>query len=124
MYIESIFLVLYLSQLVSSNFFREKIIEGFKAEHSILKLYLLNQTLISITRKFYLKENPYIWFNLSLILYVLYLKNFEEILNHVDKVQDRIINLTSSIITIKFIKNTGEFNGTKYNYYKLSRLRI
>lgn len=53
MYIESIFLVLYLSQLVSSNFFREKIIEGFKAEHSILKLYLLNQTLISITRKLY-----------------------------------------------------------------------
>lgn len=32
-----------------------------------------------------LKENPYIWFNL-LIFYVLYLENFEEILNHVDKV--------------------------------------
>ena len=72
-------------------------------------------------------ERESIYFNLLLILYVfeiVYLENFEEILNHVDKVQDRIINLISSIITIIFIKNTNEFNDTKYNYYKLSRLKI
>ena len=34
--------------------------------------------------------------------------------NRIDNVQGRIINLISSIITIKFIKNTGEFNGTKW----------
>ena len=33
--------------------------------------------------------------------------------SRIDNVQGRIINLISSIITIKFIKNTGEFNGTR-----------
>ena len=32
----------------------------------------------------------------------------------IDKVQGRIINLINSIITIKCIKNLGEFNGTKW----------
>lgn len=33
--------------------------------------------------------------------------------NRIDNVQGRINNLIISIITIKFIKNFGEFNGTK-----------
>ena len=34
--------------------------------------------------------------------------------SRIDNIQGRIINPISSIITIKFIKNTGEFNGTEW----------
>lgn len=33
--------------------------------------------------------------------------------NRVDRVHGRITNLINSIIAVKFIKNAGEFNGTK-----------
>ena len=42
----------------------------------------------------------------------------------IDKVQGRIINLINSIITIKFIKNFGEFNGTKCLKFLIGKLII
>lgn len=43
-------------------------------------------------------------------------KGRETVSDWIDSVQGRVINLISWIITIKFVKNTGEFNETKkYN---------